>query len=410
MVARSVGMRAAPGLRVVKVELIVPTGELALLVGATAPPGTPAAHAWAGRHDREPVVTTALLGLARTHDMVVPLARSLARGPAFDPDAALMVAARNRTMRSLVLAAELSRLADRFAAAGIPLIALKGPALAQDLFGDPAARDPGDLDLLIRPEHLAAADALLTAAGYLREATLNEAFSSGILLPLLDRDIHIAYRWPDRRIVVELHWRWFHLTEIVAFDPSLIWEGVRPVQLGGTTVLALSPPVQLLYLSFHAAAHQCERLKWLNDLSWLLARLDDATVITAIDHARRLGILNLFLAPLLCAAGLGATVLPPPLAGLSQRRPALRLAALCHAGLEHPPSPSGIGPLHQRLLWHRTDWRFAAHRDHPRRRAFAMRLVHKLPGILVRQLLLRPCRGLYGLAAWWLEKAGLWRC
>jgi hypothetical protein len=50
-----------------------------------------------------------------------------------------------------------------------PVLALKGPQLAVLLYGDPGARQVADVDLLIRPEHVSAADRVLAERGFVRE-------------------------------------------------------------------------------------------------------------------------------------------------------------------------------------------------------------------------------------------------
>jgi hypothetical protein len=49
------------------------------------------------------------------------------------------------------------------------VMALKGPQLAVLLYGDPGARQVADVDLLIQPEHLPAADRVLAERGFVRE-------------------------------------------------------------------------------------------------------------------------------------------------------------------------------------------------------------------------------------------------
>ena len=68
-------------------------------------------------------------------------------------------------------------LAD-FAAAGLPVIALKGFVLSQALYGDPFRRVSCDVDLLVRPEDRARADALLVDLGFDRSKWLGTAAAS----------------------------------------------------------------------------------------------------------------------------------------------------------------------------------------------------------------------------------------
>jgi hypothetical protein len=345
--------------------------DFTFLVGATAPPGSPANIAWSA--SREPALSAgSLLRLARNHDVVLQCARACA-GAEGEFSASLMPflapLARQLTIRALRLAGELTVLARRFADAGIPAIVLKGAALSQEIFGNPAMRDPGDIDLLIRDADLRAADRLMTCAGYIRETGWDQDFADGELMRPLRRIFHISYHDSSKDISVELHWRWFHIEEVMPFDPAMIWRGTRQMPIGDAMVTVLSPAVQLVYLSFHAAKHECERLKWVGDLAWLLFRLEDAVIADAVVMARRLGILDLFLAPFLAAARLGMATLPPSLSMVADRRPARRLAEIFLAGLEHPPPREHIGTLRQRLHWQRTYWRLAAYRRRPVRLA-----------------------------------------
>ena len=60
----------------------------------------------------------------------------------------------------------LAEIADCFASAGVPAMALKGPALAISAYGDLAMRVFADLDFMVRVEDLPRAAAALGRAGY----------------------------------------------------------------------------------------------------------------------------------------------------------------------------------------------------------------------------------------------------
>jgi hypothetical protein len=83
-----------------------------------------------------------------------------------DPVREQLAETARRTARlALVRSAELVRITRLFASAGIPLLSVKGPLLAQALYGGVGVRHAGDLDLLIAPDRLADADRALLAAG-----------------------------------------------------------------------------------------------------------------------------------------------------------------------------------------------------------------------------------------------------
>jgi hypothetical protein len=92
------------------------------------------------------------------------------------------------------------RVMAMLAEAGIPSTSLKGPLLAERIYGDPARRLSGDVDLLVAPEHLPAAVEVVRGLGY--GAPTNHVDRDG--LPLLHFAlIHDHGELPP----VELHWR-----------------------------------------------------------------------------------------------------------------------------------------------------------------------------------------------------------
>ena len=63
----------------------------------------------------------------------------------------------------------LSQIKDIFDAAETPFVALKGPALSLEIFGDPTLRMSADLDLIVHPGDLIRADRVMQKAGFIRE-------------------------------------------------------------------------------------------------------------------------------------------------------------------------------------------------------------------------------------------------
>ena len=87
---------------------------------------------------------------------------------------------REHVARSLAMVAELVRVIDAFGRAAIPVVAFKGPVLAQQLYGGLVHREYADLDLLVPPDRAAAAQALLATLGY-RNAQGDPAFVRAFL-------------------------------------------------------------------------------------------------------------------------------------------------------------------------------------------------------------------------------------
>lgn len=126
---------------------------------------------------------------------LAPLAHTLgARG--FDRDhlAASLIADRRRAAADQACAA--------LAAAGVPVLLLKGIAYAGRLYADPAARPMTDVDLLVAPDAIAAAARALARLGYwdAGEGVERSRFHHGVTLkrPGGAIDLHRAIRHPLR--------------------------------------------------------------------------------------------------------------------------------------------------------------------------------------------------------------------
>jgi hypothetical protein len=232
--------------------------------------------------------------------------------------------------RQLVLSRELARLLKVFERERLPVIPLKGPALAATLYSDPRLRPSSDLDLLIRRERLPAADNLLQALGYRRHA---DAHSWEFDLAY---DRATLYEAPDG-VQVDLHWS-------LLSDPRFawresagreVWERAVKIQIDGQTALGLCPEDLLLYLATHLAVHHgLAGLLWYWDLALLLdrwgSRLDWATVLERASHWRVRRALGFAL--LGCEMFFARTVPVPAKTGLRARGPR---AALLRRLLRH---------------------------------------------------------------------------
>src|SRR5262249_2546835 len=105
---------------------------------------------------------------------------------------------------SLAQMAEIGRLAPRFARAGIRVLGLKGVVLSTQLFGNPALRNPRDIDLLVPPKEFAGAEAVLLDSGYRRVGgTLSPRQTAAYRRWIKD----VGYVNPGNGIRVELHHR-----------------------------------------------------------------------------------------------------------------------------------------------------------------------------------------------------------
>ena len=209
---------------------------------------------------------------------------------------------------NLVQAAILHGLVDDLTAAGAAPLVLKGQPLGAFLYGDPALRPAGDLDLLVRPADLDRAAAVLAGRGY----ELLEDY--GPLTPrrrdaLRRAGKHYHYAQPDTRSHVELHWE--PVTRYGRRHPpaGFWWDGTRLEFLDGRPVPVLGLSRTLLQLAVHGGGHLWERLLWAVDVAELFRRLDTDTLEETFRLAGWLG----FEAHLIVAAALATDNLETPL-------------------------------------------------------------------------------------------------
>jgi hypothetical protein len=175
------------------------------------------------------------------------------------------------TARYLILRRELGRVLLSFAEDEIPVIPLKGLALAESLYPDPVLRPSSDLDLLVRPDTVLAVDASLQGLGYRR---LADAHSWSFDLAY---DRATVYQGPHG-VRVDLHWSLLSDPRYVwneAEEPT-IWERAVRIQVAGAETWGLCPEDLLLYLAAHLAVHHgLSGALWYWDLALLLGQWSD---------------------------------------------------------------------------------------------------------------------------------------
>ncbi|MGH2537182.1 MAG: nucleotidyltransferase domain-containing protein [Candidatus Promineifilaceae bacterium] len=167
----------------------------------------------------------------------------------------------------LLAQAELDYLLPALAAAGVPVIVLKGAALAHAIYPQPAWRPMGDVDLLLPFDCLPQAREVLQAAGYGPRQPPPSPNPEGLFWT------QEAWLKPNA-LPLELHWQ---LLDIPAYAPRLqvmeLLARSRPFHLGGQPASALGLEDQLIHLCAHSLLHHAggdarSRL----DVGFLLAR------------------------------------------------------------------------------------------------------------------------------------------
>lgn len=204
-----------------------------------------------------------------------PLLFSIVRGrellpPAFET--ALHDAYLGSAVRNTLLLHELSQVGDQLAGEGIPLLALKGASLAEDVYGNVALRPMRDLDILVRHEDAERAVRVLRSNGY---QTADPEVHTGMSLAY-ENELKLQ-KEGIVETTLEVHW---HLLDSPSYQFGMgmewFWETARPRTGDGVAGLMLGPEALLLYLCAHLALHHrsCGIL-WRHDVAEVLRRYGD---------------------------------------------------------------------------------------------------------------------------------------
>jgi hypothetical protein len=172
---------------------------------------------------------------------------------------------RAQTVFSLSLTAELFRLLDRFAAAGLEALLTKGPVLATRCYADPGSRQYSDLDLIVRGADTQRATEIMIALGYEAKVPLKAIEA---------KKLPGEYVFTQRAtgLLVE-----FHTEHTFRYHPrplpvGKLFDRRASVRFDGHDVPALSVEDELILISIHGAKHFWTRLMWIADVAALVTR------------------------------------------------------------------------------------------------------------------------------------------
>ncbi len=171
--------------------------------------------------------------------------------------------------RNLVFTAELCRLIDLFAKAGVEAIPYKGPTLSLLAYNDLALRRFVDLDIIVRKKDVCAARDLLLAEGY----ELAKSLGPSQQQVLLRTQHNIQFTRDNRRLIVELHWEVASHLFASSVQADDLWRNLITVRVNGRTLKTLSANDLLFSLCVHGSRHLWERLAWICDVAELISRL-----------------------------------------------------------------------------------------------------------------------------------------
>ncbi|MGC8782598.1 MAG: nucleotidyltransferase domain-containing protein, partial [Anaerolineae bacterium] len=181
----------------------------------------------------------------------------------------LALAYEGNAIRSAALLTGLEEVLERLRRADVPVLVLKGAAIAERLYGDPALRPMCDLDLLVHEGDVGRALAALVAGGY---AATRVGERPGITIAY---ENEIALARPGLiGITVELHWRLFDSPFHQRHVPTdWFWETATPLHVAGGAARGLGATALFLYLAGHLMLHhRGQGLRWWLDLAELIHR------------------------------------------------------------------------------------------------------------------------------------------
>jgi hypothetical protein len=261
-----------------------------------------------------------LLALADSHG-VLPI---FCREYAGTLPESLETRARSEWTTSAFLASELEFLLEHFCLHELEVIPLKGPLLAQTLYGSSGLRQSGDLDLLVRRQDFDRAQALLKGLQF---------------EPVYPADgYHQTFKRGNT-------WVELHFSVAPPHNPGMdlhgCWERAQTTQFRGQQTRSFAKPDLLIYLTIHGVKHEFTRLIWVLDIANALAELDERELNQALIMARGLGIEGSLLTTCELARLSFCSMLPTSIVQAIARKPAisLRAAAIWNGVLRGPANP-----------------------------------------------------------------------
>ena len=167
---------------------------------------------------------------------------------------------KENTFKMLQLSAEMNEIGKFFAERDIDILFLKGPTIAQDLFGDISLRTSKDLDILIPIEQLENVKCILKELGYEQTTFIESLFNEWKW-----RYKDISFYHPQKQILIEVHWRLFYGPKK---EPSFeeLWDRRKESTITQNPCYFLGKEDLFYYLVIHGARHGWFRLRWLLDI------------------------------------------------------------------------------------------------------------------------------------------------
>jgi hypothetical protein len=271
------------------------------------------------------------------HGLVPVLAPSASRIAAPDDARWLEAAAREHAVRSLAAVSSTVRVHAALADARVPALALKGATLGLRTTGRVDGRTFSDVDVLVDPASIPAADRAIRGAGW--EPTNPTSTPIGGRYPRWASVVgHHAHYVHPSELDVELHWQAANAGSFpVPFGE--LWRRRKVYAAGGFAMAALGNTDEVLQVATHAALHGFIRLAWVVDMARLLPAVREGWS-TVIDQAEAIGAKRPLAMAVQMASALDDHGLNVPLTCREQR---LTSALVAGAWARMPRTASDLG-------------------------------------------------------------------
>ncbi|HMB91665.1 MAG TPA: nucleotidyltransferase family protein [Rhodothermales bacterium] len=201
---------------------------------------------------------------------------------------------RNTAAHNLLLVQELKRVNQILAAHEIPLIAFKGPVLAQVAYKNLGLRPCTDIDILIPEDRFSEVETVLIDDGYRVSSGIQSMSKSRKALHLYLSQQAAFMR--GRNYSLDVHVRL--MPPGYKYNPSFedLLERSQQVAVAGSMIQSFAPEDLLQILCYHGAKNRWERLKHICDIAELVRANQDMdwdAVIRRTEATRGLRILGL---------------------------------------------------------------------------------------------------------------------
>jgi hypothetical protein len=229
---------------------------------------------------REPLDWASMTTFAEDHSVMGLASARLAHFdenliPA-DSRESLRVWRRAYTLFTMNLTAEMFRLFEGFAQAGVEALVIKGPVLSARCYGDPGLRQYGDLDLIVRDAEIQRATELMIRFGYEPSVPLTAIQAKKI-------PGEYVFRQTSTKLLVEFHTELTFRYHPRPLPLENIFKRQARVEIDSHLLPALSPEDELVLICIHGAKHFWEQLSYIADVAAFVSvqKLDWARVQSA---------------------------------------------------------------------------------------------------------------------------------